>query len=594
MPSNKDVIVIYTRKSKFTGKGESIENQAELCRDYIRLHYGAEYAEGAKVYEDEGYSGGNLNRPEFKQMMEEIRNREYKAVVVYRLDRISRSIGDFAKLIEELDKLGVDFVSIREQFDTQSPMGRAMMYIASVFSQLERETIAERIRDNMHELAKTGRWLGGTTPTGYRSEPIVVGKTEDGKERKAFKLTVIPEEAEIVQLIFSRFLEYDSLTKVEAELLQKRIKTKRGKEFTRFAIKGILQNPVYLIADEAAYRYFNERNAEIYSDLFAFDGEHGIAAYNRTDQVKGKTNVIKPVNEWIVSVGRHQGLIPAEAWIKVQESLEKNKSKNYRKPRSHEALLTGMLYCHCGSRMYPKVTTRVTAEGEKIYTYMCLRKDRSRKALCDCRNANGNTLDIAIIQQLKQLGEDKSEFTRQLEQSRKLFAESHTEYEQALKELRAELKEAEAKLPSLVDSLTEMNGKEARARVSERIEELGTRIEENKRRISELEGLSQQNALSDAEFDTLRRMLLGFSSMVDEMTLDQKRQMMRGVVQKVIWDGENVQLYLFGAEGDVELPEIPDGTPNNKIAENVAEDGELLIKCKDPAEEAIRWGGNSK
>jgi DNA invertase Pin-like site-specific DNA recombinase len=118
------------------------------------------------VYEDEGFSGGNLERPQFRMMMRDAQKKNFAAIVVYRLDRISRNIGDFAKLIEELNTLKIAFVSIKEQFDTSSPMGRAMMYISSVFSQLERETIAERIRDNMHELSKTGRWLGGTTPTG--------------------------------------------------------------------------------------------------------------------------------------------------------------------------------------------------------------------------------------------------------------------------------------------------------------------------------------------------------------------------------------------------------------------------------------------
>ena len=162
MGKQKEAIAIYSRKSRFTGKGESIGNQVELCREYIRTAFGQEYAEKAIVFEDEGFSGGNLNRPGFKRMMEAARDRRFQAVVVYRLDRISRNISDFSTLIQELGRLGIDFVSIRENFDTSSPMGRAMMYIASVFSQLERETIAERIRDNMHELAKTGRWLGGT------------------------------------------------------------------------------------------------------------------------------------------------------------------------------------------------------------------------------------------------------------------------------------------------------------------------------------------------------------------------------------------------------------------------------------------------
>ena len=154
------------------------------------MHFGKDASENVLVYEDEGFSGGNLARPQFKKMMKDSQKIAFAAIVVYRFDRISRNIGDFAKLIEDLGDRHIDFISIREQFDTSSPMGRAMMYIASVFSQLERETIAERIRDNMHELSKTGRWLGGTTPTGYASESLS-SVTVDGKVKKACKLKPI-------------------------------------------------------------------------------------------------------------------------------------------------------------------------------------------------------------------------------------------------------------------------------------------------------------------------------------------------------------------------------------------------------------------
>ena len=183
-----------------------VVQQIDLCREYIRTHYGDAAAQQAVVFEDEGFSGGNLNRPDFKKMMTAAKERKIRAIVVYRLDRISRNISDFSSLIEELGRLGIDFVSIRESFDTSSPMGRAMMYIASVFSQLERETIAERIRDNMHELAKTGRWLGGTTPTGYASESVK-SITVDGKTKKACKLKLLPDEAEL----FSPESDFDGI-----------------------------------------------------------------------------------------------------------------------------------------------------------------------------------------------------------------------------------------------------------------------------------------------------------------------------------------------------------------------------------------------
>ena len=195
-----------------------------------------------------------MNRPGFKNMMDAARKKRFQALIVYRLDRISRNISDFAGLIEELTRLDIDFVSIKEQFDTGTPMGRAMMYIASVFSQLERETIAERIRDNMHELAKTGRWLGGTTPTGYASE-TVESVSPGGKTKRACRLRLIPEEADKVRLIYSLYLELDSLAGTEARLMQLGIQTKNGRSFTRFSIRGILQNPVYLTADLEAYEY---------------------------------------------------------------------------------------------------------------------------------------------------------------------------------------------------------------------------------------------------------------------------------------------------------------------------------------------------
>ena len=134
MAKTADTIAIYSRKSRYTGKGESIGNQIDLCREYIRTHYGDAAAEHAVVFEDEGFSGGNLNRPDFKKMMTAAKDRKFKAIVVYRLDRISRNIGDFAKLIEDLGDRHIDFISIREQFDTSSPMGRAMMYICLLYT----------------------------------------------------------------------------------------------------------------------------------------------------------------------------------------------------------------------------------------------------------------------------------------------------------------------------------------------------------------------------------------------------------------------------------------------------------------------------
>ncbi|MGN0268302.1 MAG: recombinase family protein [Lachnospiraceae bacterium] len=547
MRKNDNSIAIYSRKSKFTGKGESIGNQVELCKEYIRAHYGESALDHILVYEDEGFSGGNLNRPDFRKMMEAARKRRFKAIIVYRLDRISRNISDFAGLIEELSRLDIGFVSIKEQFDTGTPMGRAMMYIASVFSQLERETIAERIRDNMHELAKTGRWLGGTTPTGYGSESVE-SVTIDGKTKKACKLKLIPEETEIVKTIFDLYVETDSQTITEAELIKRGIRTKNNKYFTRFSIKAILQNPVYMIADEDAYQYFIHADSDLFSRQEAFDGIHGMMAYNRTSQEKGKTTEYLPPSEWIVAVGLHPGIIPGKVWVQVQESLERNKSKAYHKPRSNEALLTGLLYCSCGSRMYPKISRRRTADGNLIYTYVCKMKERSRRTVCNGRNANGNTMDMAIIEQIKMLAEDNGTFINQLEQSRKFCTGYTANYEEQLASMRQEKADLEKKMDGLVDSLVDLGDSVARNHVAKRIEQLDLECSGIDSRIQELEGLTSHHALSNMEFDVICQLLTVFKDSMDKMTIEQKRAAIRTLVRKVVWDGVNAHVVLYGAQ----------------------------------------------
>ena len=198
-------IAIYSRKSKFTGKGESTQNQVELCKEYANKHF--DNIEEFIVYEDEGFSGGDTDRPEFQRLLKDANKNNFSVLICYRLDRISRNVSDFSNTIEELNNYNISFVSIREQFDTSTPMGRAMMYIASVFAQLERETIAERIKDNMLQLARSGRWLGGNTPIGYESESIVY-LDSNYKEKKMYKLSPIKKELDVVKLIYGKYLEF--------------------------------------------------------------------------------------------------------------------------------------------------------------------------------------------------------------------------------------------------------------------------------------------------------------------------------------------------------------------------------------------------
>ena len=548
MEDRNQPFAIYSRKSKFTGKGESIGNQIELCKQYIITHYGESFADSALIFEDEGFSGGNLERPQFQQMMKEAKKKKISAIVCYRLDRISRNIGDFANLIGELNHLEISFISIKEQFDTSSPMGRAMMYIASVFSQLERETIAERIRDNMHELSKSGRWLGGNTPTGYQSERVT-SVTIDGKQKKAYKLKRIPQEAKLVKRIYEKFLETGSLTQTETYLIQNGYKTKQGRLFSRFAIKAILSNPVYMIADQEAYQYLKEKKVELFADPADFKGTHGIIAYNRTLQKQGKAHEMKDMEEWIVAIGKHEGLISGAEWVSVQRQLERNKSKNYRKPRSNVALLSGILVCgNCNHYMRPKLSGRYNDRGEQIYSYLCSMKEKSRMKCCAIKNADGNLLDRLVIEELKKISEDKKEFIRQLEEGRKLLKEEKQDYEQDVSRLEEELSLTEKDIDGLVTSIKVAGGTAAYDYIVRQIDELHKKKEQILSQIEVCKETAMGKELTDLEFDLLKETLSNFEKTVDFMDVEQKRDAIRILVKRVVWDGETVHLYLYGSK----------------------------------------------
>ncbi len=544
---------IYSRKSKFTGKGESIANQIDLCRAYIKSKNPDIADDSILIFEDEGYSGKNTNRPQFQHMMSEIRNGNIKTVVCYRLDRISRNVGDCSNLINELALYGVEFCSINENFDTTTPMGRAMYNICSVFAQLERETIAERIRDNMHELAKSGRWLGGTPPTGYKSAKIIERVNDNGKDITAHKLEIIPEEAELVKLVFLKFIEYNSLSKTETYFLQNGIKTKNGKAFTRFTFKTILQNPVYMIADAAAWNYFQTLGIEVYADKENFDGVHGMLGYNKTLQRTGKANVTRDVEDWIITVGKHEGIISGEQWVKAQKLLEQNTSKSYRKPRSNTALLSGLLICgNCGSFMRPKMYNSDYADGERRFSYLCETKEKSKQHNCAIKNPNGNELDRAVCEEIKKLSEDGSEFIAQLESAKKKIKSGSEEFDLRAENLKNEIADTKQQINNLITSLSMQISGTGAEYISRRIEELDGKLKQSEQSLAELSKITTGNALSESEFDVLRDMLKSFATSFDTMSIEQKRTAIRTFVKRIVWDGENIHMYLIGSADNAE------------------------------------------
>lgn len=386
---------IYSRKSIDTGKGESVENQIEMCRQYIKAKFPDTKDEDVVVYEDEGFSAKNTHRPQFQKMLRELKSNKPDFLVCYRLDRISRNVGDFASLIEELNRREISFLCIREEFDTSKPMGKAMMYIASVFAQLERETIAQRVRDNMLMLARNGRWLGGTPPTGYQSERIqeVIW---DGKRKVSYKLKEIPDELQTVLLIFQKFLELKSLSGVSKYFIRQGIASRNGRQLSPIGIKSLLQNPVYCTADKDARRYFTEQGADVCFLEQECSDTYGLFVYNKRDYRK-KNAPRQSISQWVVAIGKHKGLICGKDWIEAQQILSGNASTGKRDFNSHNnyALLSGLLSCGiCGRRMFAKKRSGKGKEG--LFDYLCSGKLQGGMSVCHCQNIGGLDTDKAV------------------------------------------------------------------------------------------------------------------------------------------------------------------------------------------------------
>ena len=301
---------IYVRKSKLTEKGNSIQVQIDKCRAHIYSEFDVQSTdENTDIFMDEGLSGFYADRKEFTRLIKNID--DYRCLLCYKVDRVCRNTGDMMSLIEYLDKHKVVFISCSDKITNLSAESTMILKLLSVIGEFERNIIAERISDNLHELAKEGRWLGGNTPLGFvsKKENIIIR----GKKSTKNHLEPVESELQTVRDIYRMYLDTKSMNAVRDYLNSKGILTRNGKKHTRTSVKTILRNPVYCIADKDALDYFSEFCETIYAEDSEFDCEHGLMVYNKTDQKKEKKDTstlidpqftqsteIKPISEWIV------------------------------------------------------------------------------------------------------------------------------------------------------------------------------------------------------------------------------------------------------------------------------------------------------
>src|SRR5438874_11881428 len=299
---------IYTRKSSEEGLEQefnSLAAQCEACEAYIRSQQHEGWLLARNRYDDGGFSGGNLERPAAQRLLSDIRAGRIDIVVVYKVDRLTRSLADFARLVELFDAEAVSFISFTLQFNTTSSMGRLTLNVLLTFAQFEREVTGERIRDKIAASKKKGMWMGGNVPLGY-----------DADERA---LVINPAEAETVRRIFGLYRELGSVRRVKEEadrlgLRTKRSTTAKGAErggipFSRGHIYRLLSTPIY------------------------------------TGRISHKGQLYP---------GQHPALIDDETWTAVQNQLAANAGDHRRRAKAAEpSLLAGLLVDVHGERLTP-------------------------------------------------------------------------------------------------------------------------------------------------------------------------------------------------------------------------------------------------
>lgn len=527
---------IYSRKSRFTGKGESVENQIQLCKEYLNHMQ----VEDFLVYEDEGFSGSNTDRPQFKQMITDAKSKKFDILICYRLDRISRNIADFSSLIEELQKYSISFISIREQFDTSTPMGRAMMYIASVFAQLERETIAERIKDNMLELAKSGHWLGGQTPLGFESKSVIY-ISDDFKQKKMYQLSPVAEELNIVIKIYEKYLETHSLSRTLKYLFANSIKGKKGGDFGITSLKDILRNPVYVKSDASVFEYLLKKGMNTCGN----PSGKGILVYNK----KNSKYKSRDISEWYAATSNHNGVIDSSKWLEAQSIMDKNKNQSkQRLGTSKTALLTGLLKCsHCESPMrvsYGRVNNKT---GIKTYYYTCIMKCNSGKTRCNNPNVKGSEIENYVLKSIEKINKASllGELQAYREEAASTIDKSH------ISDLKNELQLKNKQMDSLLIKLAEIENPIASEYIISKVESLGSEIKELEMKLNNLEHIKTEAINKQLNIDILIDALNSLSTTIHLIPdINKKKLLLETIIDSIFWDGETgeVTINLWGAK----------------------------------------------
>lgn len=549
-------VVIYARKSKVTHKGDSIANQEEYCKEYARLHLNLSDDYDFDIYEDEGKSGFYSDRPDFQRMIHDVERKKIRAIVCYKLDRISRKMSDLTNMIDFLNKYKVALLISSNNLNTMDSNSKMMIQMLGMIAEFERDILTERIQDNLSELSKDGRWMGGITPTGFTTERSKEGR---GKSKNSYTYLVpIPEERDLVQHIFRLFLDNRGFNATATKLNEEGYRTKTGASFTSLAVKDIIRNPVYCVADENAYQYFFNAGCNIYGDKEDYDGVHGISVYNRTEQTKEESDestflrpeftrltTLNGMEDWIVAPGRHVGFVSSEDWIEAQ-NIKEEIADNYNRPhRTTNALLAGLIYCPlCHRKLNVIPESNRFTNGKPRFKYAC--PNAIRKGPCGFQAIRGVEMDEYIVERLSHLSDSgDKDYIEEIQNEIKSLLKGNGS-EKDIETLKKAIEKLEKSIKAQVKSLRTATDS-TRQYIQADIDEMAKEIEEKKKVLHKLDAqnMEQSEHLKDLEG------IIYTANHFEELVKGKEPEVVIGVIKSIIdrvyitQEGEESKCHLF-------------------------------------------------
>jgi site-specific DNA recombinase len=480
---------IYTRKSTDEGLDQSfnsLDAQREAAESFINSQRQEGWAVSPQKYDDGGYTGANMDRPALKRLLADVQSGAVNCVVVYKVDRLSRSLLDFSRIMDTLDKHGATFVSVTQQFNTTSSMGRLTLNILLSFAQFEREMISERTRDKMGAARRKGKWVGGNPVLGYDVAP------------QGGSLVVNQDEAQRVRGIFALYLELGSLIPVVEELDRRgwRMKSWTTREGRQTGGKPFAKHNLY-----------NLLTNMIYAGKVDYDGQ--------------------------VYDGEHQRIVDDETWNRVQTALKRNGRRGGRNiGNKYSALLKGLV--RCASCDVGMVHTYVNKKDRLYRYYVCVKAHQRGWAQCETRSVSAPALEDAVLEQLRGVARNPTVFRevlRQLEQSR---IRQITEIEAERSGVDSELRKIAQEMKRVVSEA----GNSSNGLATDRLAELQERVSERTERLREFR---EQMAAIDSERFAPRDVetaLVEFTSLWEQLSTWEKERFIRALVEHVKYDGK--------------------------------------------------------